>query len=213
MNQIFGSDGKLMYYLNKIGQVITLTLVFVICCIPVITIGASVTSFYYAMMKSIRRERGYPTTEFLQSFKRNFVKGSVVTIGIASIVGLLYQNREYVAKSGSATSPWMVVIYDILFVILLLLVMFIFPAMSRFQLKLSSLLRLSLIMALRHLPTTVVLAAGITLSGILQLYVVPIPFLVVLPGAWCYVSTYLVEPVLKQYMPEPKEGEDAWYYE
>lgn len=213
MNQIFGSDGKLMYYLNKIGQVITLTLVFVICCIPVITIGASVTSFYYAMMKSIRRERGYPTTEFLQSFKRNFVKGSVVTIGIASIVGLLYLNREYVAKSGSATSPWMVVIYDILFVILLLLVMFIFPAMSRFQLKLSSLLRLSLIMALRHLPTTVVLAAGITLSGILQLYVVPIPFLVVLPGAWCYVSTYLVEPVLKQYMPEPKEGEDAWYYE
>ena len=213
MNQIFGSDGKLMYYLNKIGQVITLTLVFVICCIPVITIGTSVTSFYYAMMKSIRRERGYPTTEFLQSFKRNFVKGSVVTIGIASIVGLLYLNREYVAKSGSATSPWMVVIYDILFVILLLLVMFIFPAMSRFQLKLSSLLRLSLIMALRHLPTTVVLAAGITLSGILQLYVVPIPFLVVLPGAWCYVSTYLVEPVLKQYMPEPKEGEDAWYYE
>lgn len=213
MNQIFGSDSKLIYYLNKIGQTIALTALFLLCCIPIITIGTSVTSYYYAMIKSIRRERGYPTTEFLQSFRRNFFKGSVVTIGIASIGCLLYVNREYVAKSGDATSPAMVITYDILFILLLLCIMFIFPAMSRFDLKLTSLLRISFIMAIRHLPTTIVLTAGVLFCGILLLYVVPIIFLVVLPGAWCYVSTYLVEPILRTYMPVPKEGEDAWYYE
>jgi uncharacterized membrane protein YesL len=213
MNRIFGSESKLIFYLTKIGQIITLTALFLLCCIPIITLGTSITSYYYAMIKSKRRERGYPTTEFLQSFRRNFVKGSVVTIGIAVIVGLLYVNREYVAKSGSVTSPAMVITYDILFILLLLLVMFIFPAMSRFSLKLTSLLRLSLIMALRHLPSTIALTAGVLFCGILLLYVVPIPFIVVLPGVWCYASTYLVEPVLRKYMPEPKEGEDAWYYE
>lgn len=213
MNQIFGSDSKFIYYLNKIGQTIALTALFLLCCIPIITIGSSITSYYYAMIKSIRRERGYPTTEFLHSFQRNFIKGSVVTIGIIATLALLYVNREFAAKTGDVTSPVMVITYDILFILILLLIIFIFPAMSRFNLKLTSLLRLSLIMALRHLPTTIVLTAGVCLCGILLLYVVPIPFIVVLPGAWCYLSTYLVEPVLKRYMPKPEEGEDAWYYE
>ncbi len=210
---IFGSDSKTIYYLNKIGQTIALTALFLLCCFPIITIGTSITSYYYTMIKSIRRERGYPTTEFLQAFRRNFLKGSVVTIGIAAIGSLLYVNREYVASSGSVTSPAMIITYDILFILLLLLIIFIFPAMSRFNLKLLSLLRLSLIMALRHLPTTIVLTAGVLICGILLLYVVPIPFIVILPGVWCYLSTYLVEPVLKKYMPKPEKDEDAWYYE
>lgn len=213
MNFSFGSDGKLFYYLNKIGQILILTTLFLVSCIPIITIGSSITSFYYAMIKSIRRERGYPTTEFLSCFRRNLLKGSIVTLGLGSAFGLLYVNREYVAKQGDVTSPGMVIVYDFLFIVLLLLVMFIFPVMSRFHLKLSALLRLSLVMALRHLPITICLTAGVLLSGILLYYVVPIPFIVVLPGAWCYASTYLVEPVLRKYMPKPKEDEEAWYYE
>ena len=213
MNFSFGSDGKFFYYLNKIGQILILTTLFLVSCIPIITIGSSITSFYYAMIKSIRRERGYPTTEFLSCFRRNLIKGSIVTLGLGIAFGLLYVNREYVAKQGDVTSPGMVIVYDFLFIVLLLLVMFIFPVMSRFHLKLLALLRLSLLMALRHLPITICLTAGVLLSGILLYYVVPIPFIVVLPGVWCYASTYLVEPVLRKYMPKPKEDEEAWYYE
>lgn len=210
---MFGSDGKLFYYLNKFGQLVSVTALFLLCCIPVITIGTSISSLYYAMMKSVRRERGYPTSEFLRAFRRNLKKGSIVSVGIALLGGVLYLNREFVARSGSLTSPWMVIVYDVLIIILLFLVMFIFPAMSRFDLQLAPLLRLSILMALRHLPMTIVLVAITILSGILLLYVVPIPFILVLPGVCCYASTFVIEPVLKKYMPKPQEGEDAWYYE
>lgn len=213
LSNIFNSDGKLVNCLNKIGQVIMLNVLFLICCIPIVTIGSSITAFYYAMIKAVRRERSYPAKEFFQSFKRTFVNGIIFTIGTIGIGAIIYFNREYVAKQATASSPTMVIIYDILFILLILLLTFLFPVMSRFSLKATSLLRLAFIMALRHLPFSIALTAGTILCGMLLLWVLPIPFILILPGAWCYVSTFLVEPVLKKYMPKPQEGEDAWYYE
>ena len=40
-----------------------------------------------------------------------------------------------------------------------------------------------------------------------------VALLLLLPGGWCYVSTFLVEPILKKYMPPKQEGDDSWYYE
>ena len=69
----FAPESSLMYYMTKAGWVIILNIVFLISCLPVFTIGTAVTSFYYAMMKSIRRDRSYPLLEYWSSFKRTFV--------------------------------------------------------------------------------------------------------------------------------------------
>ncbi len=213
MNPIFGSDSKLMYYLNKVGQIIILNVYFIIGCLPIFTIGTSITAFYYAMIKAVRRERSYPTTEFWQSYLRNLVNGILFTVSILAAFVLGYLNREYVASQTTQAAPVLVVIYDILFVLLGLLISFLFPVMSRFSLKRTTLLRMAIEMSIRHLPYTIALIAGTVFSGMLLLWVLPIPFLLILPGAWCYISTFLVEPVLKKYMGKPQEGEDAWYYE
>ena len=51
-------DGKIVSLLNKAGEIILLNMVFLLCCLPVITIGPALASLYYATIKSIRRERG-----------------------------------------------------------------------------------------------------------------------------------------------------------
>ena len=80
----FAPESSLMYYMTKAGWVIILNIVFLISCLPVFTIGTAVTSFYYAMMKSIRRDRSYPLLEYWSSFKRTFVKGSPMSRSIES---------------------------------------------------------------------------------------------------------------------------------
>lgn len=213
MNHILGSDGKLIYYLNKVGQMIILNVWFLIGCVPIITIGTSATAFYYSMIKTVRRERSYPTIEFWQSYKRNLVHGIVFTVGILASCLLVYFNREYVASKTTAIAPVLVIIYDVILVLLVLLISFLFPVMSRFSLKSTALLKMVFLMSIRHLPYTIGLTTGTALCGMLLLWVLPIPFILILPGVWCYISTFLVEPVLKKYMPKQQEGEDAWYYE
>lgn len=210
---MFSTDSPLMKTLSKIGNIIILNFLFLLGCIPIITIGTSISALYYAMMKSVRKERSYPMKEFLRAYKRNLVNGCLFTLGIAACSFLLYVNREYVALAQTTVSLIMIVIYDALFCLLVFITLFLFPVMSRFEMTRISLLRLSLIMTFKHLPYTICLFAGFIICVMLLLWVLPIPFLFILPGAWCYASTYLVERVFKHYMPKPKEGEDAWYYE
>ena len=44
----FGLDGKLFRGLSKAGDFLILALITVVCCIPVITIGASLTAAFYS---------------------------------------------------------------------------------------------------------------------------------------------------------------------
>lgn len=212
MAEWLSSDGKIITTMTKIGHIVLLNILCIVCCLPIITIGSSITSFYYAMVKSVRKERSYPTKEFFRSFKRTLLSGGVITISLILIGALFYINREYVAKGENTNSLTIVIIYDSLILLLLGFLTYIFPVLSRFQLKLSSLLKMALLMEFRHLPYTILLIIGTVICGYL-LWVLPLPFWLILPGGWCYFSSFLLERILKVYMPKPQEGEDAWYYE
>ncbi|HCL01650.1 MAG TPA: hypothetical protein DHW61_04415 [Lachnoclostridium phytofermentans] len=212
MIEWLSSDGKIITTMTKIGHIIMLNVLCILCCIPIITIGSSITSFYYAMVKTVRKERSYPSKEFFRSFKRTLLPGGFITILLIMIGALFYMNREYVTKGGNTYSLTIIIIYDALILLLIGFITYVFPVLSRFQLKLSSIFKMTLLMEFRHLPYTTFLITGTIFCGFLLL-VLPLPFWLILPGGWCYLSTFLLERILKIYTPKPQEGEDAWYYE
>ena len=84
----FGLDGKFFKGLTKAGDFLILGLITVIFCIPVITIGASLTAAFYAGMKLVKDEENYVFKDFWKSFKTNFVQGLLVEL-IMGVIGLL----------------------------------------------------------------------------------------------------------------------------
>ena len=153
----FAPESSLMYYMTKAGWVIILNIVFLISCLPVFTIGTAVTSFYYAMMKSIRRDRSYPLLEYWSSFKRTFVKGSMVTVGTGIWISLIWYLWNISAVSGEETGLFLQKFYTGLLVVTGAILIYLFPVMSRFTMKLSSMVKLSFVMAVRFLPYTAIL--------------------------------------------------------
>lgn len=209
----FSPDSTLMYYMTKAGWIIILNIVFLLSCIPLFTIGSAVTSFYYAMIKSIRRDRGYPLAEYWASFKRTFVSGSVATLVAGVWVALLVYLWNVAVVMSGTTGVFLQKIYIGLLIVTGAVVCYLFPVMSRFTMKLSSMVKLAFVMAVRFLPYTVVMLLGTLLIAFIWFRFLPVPLILVWPGAWCFVCTFMMEKVLRNYMPEPKEGEDAWYYE
>ena len=63
---------------GKLGDIVAVSAWFFVCCIPVFTIGASVSALYYAVNKSVCNNRGYVSQEFFRSFKNSF---KVTTLG------------------------------------------------------------------------------------------------------------------------------------
>ena len=207
----FAYDGKVMEILNKTGEIILLNIIFLICCLPVITIASALTSFYYAMIKSVRRERGNPVREFMRSMKRTIAKGSLLTLGIFLWMGALLYGRWMLLNGPGGAVSFQRVLYDVLIVLSIFFLIYIFPVFSRFEMKLSGIVKLSFVMSIRYLPVTAAVAVGSAAVGWLLIYYLPIACILVVPGVWCYLVTFLMEKALLHYMPEAKAGEEQWY--
>ena len=80
MNNIFGQESKFFKVMNTLGSIIGVSIMWLICCIPIVTIGASTIALYYTTAKAIRHETGYLTGEFKKSFKNNLKDGVIITV-------------------------------------------------------------------------------------------------------------------------------------
>lgn len=65
MKGFFGYEGGFFTVMDKVGSLFWLNVLCIVCCIPVFTIGASVTSLYYVTLKMVRDEECYITKDFL----------------------------------------------------------------------------------------------------------------------------------------------------
>lgn len=221
--RFFSYDGKPMEILNKLGEIILVNIVFLICCIPVVTIGPALTSFYYSMIKSVRRERGGPIREFFGSMKRTLGRGTLLTIGIIVWMGLLFlgrqmalagaENAAVLASETESTATFPVVLYGAAIVLSIGVLIYLFPVLSRFEMKTLQLIKLSFVMSIRFFPITVIVAAGSAIIGWALFRRLPMACILVVPGLWCYAVTFLMEKALKHYMPAAKPGEEQWYDE
>lgn len=214
MKDLLTFEGPVMQFFHKTGEVIIATMLFLLFCVPVITAGASVTSLYYSIIKSVRRERGYVTTEFMRSLKRTLGKGIILTMGMFVWFTILILGR-------TQAGGHMALAYNALIVVSIFAAVYIFPVLSRFEMKLAGIIKLSFVMSIRYIYYTVPIIAGTVLLAWLQYYYLPMPCILVLPGAWCYAVTFMMERSLLGYMPAKEEaakndqsgGTDTWYYE
>lgn len=213
MNKIFGPDTVFFRVMNQVGNVIAVTLMWLVGCIPIVTIGTSTTAMYYTVVKSVRRGEGYVTKEFLGAYKRNLKNGILLTLVFLLLAGVLAVDRIYVDQAQTQTAAAMSLGYTLLILVVAALFLYIWPVMSRFTMGKWNCFRLALLMVFRHLPFTVVFLA-LWILGICLVWLIPVPMTFVVPGACCYVESLLMEKLLRKYMAKPETEEDLekWYY-
>ena len=223
MEKFLNSDSGVMRALSKIFDMGFLTLIYLVFCIPIVTIGAATTSLYYVSAKVIRHNRSYVWREFWSSFKTNFVQSPIVWVITAILMVLLFFNFQIVNVSGEAKGGYLIGAYLAILFILLCISCYVYPIISRFGTRLSQILRLSLYCAFRHFLHTIVLlgilaaAVGLIYLGMITNVILVFIFV---PGLTGFVYTYPMEHIMKKYMPkeEPQytaDGEEivAWYNE
>ena len=82
--------------MEKVGDLLLINLLFVVCSLPVVTIGASATAMYYVLGR-IRRQEGTVTKDFFRSFRENFRQASLYW-GVLLLVALaLYWNFRLIS--------------------------------------------------------------------------------------------------------------------
>jgi len=216
LGQLFSTDGIIYRFLNKTGNIILATILWLVGCIPVVTIGTSTAALYYTMVKSVRKEVGYVHSEFWRGYKLNFKKGVAATVLLLALGAVLGLEMRMVLENSVEVSRIWYSLSGLLILLMVLVALYLFPVMSRFDMKLGRLCMLAFVISIRYWYITAVLIAGLAVVVLAQLYLLPVPLILLTPGLWCYVSSFLVEKAMKPYMPRPQtqEGEEQaenWY--
>lgn len=205
-------EGGLYPWMEKLFDALALNLLFLICCLPLVTIGASFAACYHCFAKVLRGERGQLFAEFQVSFRRNFVQGTLLWLVFAALLFLLLLNRNIAAGIGGPyISLFLICLYTFLGFLVLALALYAFPVLSRFEMKPVQILKLSIYMCFRYFPYTLVLLALVSIASLI-LYCLPL-FIFCVPIFSLYPFSLVMEKLLIRHTPLPETGEreHKWY--
>lgn len=162
--KIFDYENEFFQNLSKISDLIILNLIFIISCIPIVTIGASLTSAYYVSMKLVRGDNDGIIKIYVEKFKREF-KMSTIIWSIILLVALIIGIDFYVIDNISNFA--MVNLFSLLLtiggIILLFIFVYVFPFISKFENSIKNTVINSFLISIQNLPYTLIMSLVTTI--------------------------------------------------
>lgn len=212
-SRFFNSENSFFTPFSKVADVMGLSILWLVSCIPVITIGPATAALYYTAVKGIRRGNGGIWSKFFQSFWGNFKTGLIVwgILGVTASLCLWGSGvLAELSNQGSRSAAVGAFGAFALFLVLTAMIFYAFPLLSRFEFGLGVLLLTALQLVWRNLLTTLYLILVVVAAWLSLRLIIPIFFA---PAGVALLWSFVLERVFKRYTPAP-EGmtEDLpWY--
>ena len=81
------TDNPIISGMSRIFDMMCLNVLWLVCSLPIFTIGASTTAMYTVMLKVVKNEEGYIVKGFFKAFKENFKKSTIIWLILLVIGG------------------------------------------------------------------------------------------------------------------------------
>lgn len=211
MGKVFALDSPLMNGLSKLADLIWLNILATICCIPIITIGASLTALHYVVLKMVKDEEGYITRSFFKSFKENFKQATLMWLMLLVVFILLVADFMIFRFSGIVFPGWCQIALIAIAVLIMFATMHLFPLLSRYENSIRATYKNSLFMGILHLPKTILMMLCWIVPIVITIYVesfFPIVFFLGISGP-AFLNALLYKKSFQQLEPETEIKSDA----
>lgn len=91
-------DNVVIRFLNKVADLVVLNLLFVLCSLPIITIGASMTAMIAVSLRSVEYGDGYVVKSFFHSFKESFKQATEAWIVNLLLFVMVFLDVQFWSK-------------------------------------------------------------------------------------------------------------------
>ncbi len=201
-------ESKIGAALTAVIDVVTAGLLWLVCSLPLVTIGAASSALYYAMVKSVRHERGGLTKSFFKAFRRDFKTATLIWLLFLAAGFLLGMDALFFTQMSAVLAA----VGRILLLGLIAFFPWVFAFVSRFSNTVFGTLKFCGYLALRSLGKTLLMTIELVGFGVIVWLMPPLVF--ILPGLVCLLLSLHIEPVFRTITAEMTvEGGDDWFNE
>lgn len=213
MSKIFDLDSPVMRTLSTIADLMILNLITFICCIPIVTVGASLTAAHYVALKMVRNEENYIIRGFLKSFKQNFRQATVIWLIVLAVMILLVGDIYIVFASEIELHSIIVALILVAAVFAFFGIMYVFPVLAKFENKIFATIKNAFLFSIMNLPKSILMIFVYAFPIVVTFTSWKLFPLVMLLGISVpiYLSAMLYNKLFKKFeamvAPEPENGE------
>lgn len=213
MGRFFNLDSPVMVALTKMADLIIVNLLAFFCCLPMITVGASMTALHYVVLKIVRDEECYIVKSFFKSFKENFKQATGIWL-IEVVLILIFSADFWVIRNAENSLPsWMSLLLIGVAILAVLALTLVFPLLAKFDNSVRGTLKNSALMGIMILPKTILMAACWALPLIIIFWapqIMPVTFCFGMSGP-ALLNALLYNKTFKKFEPEQDvKNADDW---
>ena len=184
MKNLFRWDNPLIQLLTALADVILTNLLCLICCLPVVTAGASIAATYKVMLNLSQDTGGGIWNTFFTAFRENFKQATAVWL-ITLLVGASlvcdYILVQLYFQGGLHTA--LLIVVAVLTFLALAILAYLYPPMIRYQNTLREHLHNAMILCIYKFPKTILMVV---------LHALPFALALLLPAAFLYTILFWV---------------------
>ena len=212
--KFFSYESKFSQLLLKLCNACMLNVLWFVCSLPIVTMGAATTALYYACLKLVRDEDSHVAAQFFRSFRQNFRQATqiwLILLGCGLFLGLdgyiLYHLR--LTSGGTMGVIWTLALAAVIAAALVLVIVLehVFPLLASVENTSRAMLKNAFLIGTHYLFATIlVFAVHFAMFFVVVAWFTPL--IVFGEGLCALISAWLLNGILISVSGTPEDGSE-----
>ena len=212
MQNLFSPDSLFMRAMSRVGDLLLLNLIFLLTCVPIVTIGAAVAAMYTVTFRFDTEKESSLIKSYFQAFRADWKQATAMWLVLLLCGGSACFN-VFLFYSLSGTFHYAAILFALLLVLVVLTAGYAFPLLSQFQNSTMTTLKNAFALSLGFLPRSVLIAVLnlfpliVFLADMYLFFQTAFIWIALYFAAASYLNSLLLKPVLGRFLDERKMQE------
>ena len=212
--KFFSYESKFSQLLLKLCYSCYLNLLWLICSLPIFTMGTATTALYYVSLKVIRGEEGSIAAMFFRSFRENFRQATGIWL-ILLALGLFLAGDGYIlyhlrlSSSGTAAVLWTLILAVVIAaaVVYVIVLEYVFPLLASVENTSRAMLKNAFLIGTHYLFATILVFA-VHFAMFFAVVALFTPLIIFGEGLCAMLSAWLLNGILISVSGTPEERKE-----
>lgn len=166
-------DSPILDHMNTAVDFMVLNMVYLIFCIPIITIGPATAALYQVTLREARKEHGYLVRRFFQHFREMFLQGIFTFLFFAGVLSVAAFALAFWFTLGTFPGTVAFLFTLLVTVMIVCALIYVFPLMARFENRFLQTIKNAFLFAVSNVRSSFLLLLFRVLTAVL-LYLLPV---------------------------------------
>lgn len=156
MGQLFNIESKFFQGITKLGNLVILNLIFLFSCLPIVTIGASLTALYTVTLKMAVNKESYIVKSYFKAWKENWKQATLIWLMLLGILAVLLLDANLCMKLQGGLVTVLVILLRIFLLVWVMVFSYVFAVVAQFSNTIKGTLKNAFVMSAGNLLPTIV---------------------------------------------------------